>query len=116
MAEQKDTTSSTTNPQAQRPGTVEPERTPGSAPSVVPLPAGADPSRPGEHPLPEEAIDGYPAVAATENDKAPDGPGSIGVPADSESGGDGEAKSKPADAPAKTTASTGSASKSGQKA
>jgi hypothetical protein len=49
------------NPQAQAPGNVVPERTPGSAPSVVPLPDGADPSaKPGEHPLPEDAIDGYP--------------------------------------------------------
>jgi hypothetical protein len=51
------------NPQAQRPGEVEPERTPGSAPSVVPLPNGAAPGVPdGVHPLPEEAIDGYPNV------------------------------------------------------
>jgi len=56
-------TDPTVNPQAQRPGEVEPERTPGSAPSVVPLPAGADPSNPDSHPLPEEAIDGYPKVA-----------------------------------------------------
>lgn len=59
-----ETTDPTVNPQAQRPGTVKPERTPGSAPSVVPLPAGADPDAPeGSHPLPEDAIDGYPRVA-----------------------------------------------------
>ena len=56
-------TDPTVNPQAQRPGEVTPERTPGSAPSVVPLPAGADPAHPDSHPLPEEAIDGYPRVA-----------------------------------------------------
>ena len=53
----------TVNPQAERPGTVKPERTPGSAPSVVPLPAGADPTAdPGAHPLPQDAIEGYPNV------------------------------------------------------
>jgi hypothetical protein len=53
------------NPQAMRPGNVLPERTPGTAPSVVPLPSGADPTaKPGEHPLPEDAIEGYPKVAA----------------------------------------------------
>lgn len=52
------------NPQAMRPGNVLPERTPGSAPSVVPLPDGADPrAGAGEHPLPEDAIAGYPKVA-----------------------------------------------------
>jgi hypothetical protein len=58
-----DSTDPNVNPQADRPGEVEPQRTPGSAPSVVPLPDGADPDAPeGSHPLPEEAIDGYPVV------------------------------------------------------
>jgi hypothetical protein len=52
------------DPSQSGPGTVTPERTPGTAPSVVPLPSGADPSAaPGEHPLPEDAIEGYPQVA-----------------------------------------------------
>lgn len=59
-----DSTDPTINPQAQRPGEVEPQRTPGTAPSVVPLPDGADPdAEPGTHPLPEQAIAGYPKVA-----------------------------------------------------
>lgn len=58
-----DSTDPTVNPQSERPGEVEPQRTPGSAPSVVPLPDGADPDAPaGSHPLPEEAIEGYPKV------------------------------------------------------
>jgi hypothetical protein len=64
MAEEKYVDPSV-NPQAMRPGNVLPERTPGTAPSVVPLPSGADPTaKPGEHPLPEDAIEGYPKVAA----------------------------------------------------
>jgi hypothetical protein len=78
--------------QSNIPGQVVPERTPGTAPSVVPLPKGADPSRPDEHPLPEEAIEGYPKVLGTE--AAPVG--------------GGEEKSEPDPKPApKTTAASG---------
>lgn len=73
------------NPQAERPGTAEPQRTPGSAPSVVPLPSGADPNAdPGAHPLPEEAIEGYPKVAELYDEAGgaePDADGTDPVPA-----------------------------------
>jgi hypothetical protein len=65
-----ETVDSTVNPQASAPGQVEPQRTPGSAPDVAPLPAGAAPSSSKEHPLPEEVISGYPKVAKLEAEKA----------------------------------------------
>jgi hypothetical protein len=77
---------STVNPQAGHPGNVKPERTPGSAPSVVPLPAGADPNAdPGAHPLPEDAIEGYPNVEDLYKDAGglqPQADGTDPVPAD----------------------------------
>jgi hypothetical protein len=70
-----------TNPGAPAPGQQKPERTPGSAPSVVPLPSGADPSaKPGEHPLPEDAVEGYPNVEALYEGTGGNGSGATPVP------------------------------------
>lgn len=100
------------NPQAAQPGNVLPQRTPGSAPSVVPLPEGADPTAgPGEHPLPEQAIEDYPAVAEVENNKASTGPGSIYDNTDYVTGDDVPATKKTA--PAAKTTGTSSTSATG---
>lgn len=99
------------NPQAQRPGYVLPERTPGSAPSVVPLPDGADPTaKLGEHPLPEDSIKHYPKVADAANSGDPvayaeaaggepdpnDLPADDSEPAESSKAADKQAEKKPA--------------------
>lgn len=114
------------NPQAQAPGQVTPERTPGSAPSVVPLPSGADPTAaPGEHPLPEEAIEGYPNVAELYEGTGGNGEGAEPTPdpvADVPTGNDAAAVAgadkadekstdKPAAKPAPTTSSASKSTK-----
>lgn len=106
MAEEKYVDPSV-NPQAMRPGNVLPERTPGSAPSVVPLPDGADPrSKPGEHPLPEQAIEGYPKVAAAvaSGDEVEYARAAGGEPAPNDLPATEEKAPPPKPAPAKTSA------------
>jgi hypothetical protein len=97
------------NPQVATPGQVTPERTPGTAPSVVPLPSGADPSAaPGEHPLPEDAIEGYPNVA-----ELYDGTGGNGEGAEPEPDPAPAAPAEPASAPVETKAKPTSPATSG---
>jgi hypothetical protein len=68
-----------TNPAAPVPGVEKPRRQPGAALSVSPLPDGAA-GAPGEHLLPEEAIDGYPDVAAAYEGTGGNGEGQKPVP------------------------------------
>jgi hypothetical protein len=110
MPQEQPTADPTVNPQAGAPGEIKPERTPGSPLSVTRLPADAAPNVDDRHPLPEEAIDGYPKVDAAYDDAE--------HVEEQEPGGDtGQSSSAPAPAAAskKTAASTSSSSSSATK-
>lgn len=111
---QNESVDATVNPQAQRPGEVEPERTPGSAPSVVPLPDGADPdAEPGEHPVPEEAIEGYPKIDDLyKGDGYGSGESNPTLTDAVAQAGEGQAAEKPSTTSTSSTSSTTSASTS----
>jgi hypothetical protein len=110
MPQDKPVTDPTVNPQAGQPGQVEPQRTPGSAPSVTRLPAGAAPNVEARHPLPEEAIDGYPSTdalyAEDDVDREPQEPGTEAAADTSSASSSGPAK--------KATSGTSSAGSTGK--
>lgn len=114
MPQDKPVTDPTVNPQAGQPGQVVPERTPGSAPSVTRLPADAAPNVEARHPLPEEAIDGYPSTddlyADDDVDREPQEPGTDSAPADSSSASTASSSGSSKKSPT-STSSAGSAGK-----
>lgn len=102
-------------------GTQTPERTPGAAPSVVPLPSGAAVAAgfgPGEHPLPEEAIEGYPDLRQLYDGTGGSAEGAAPVPdpvpdvptADAPAPDQAPASDKSATGTAKTSTSSGNSS------
>lgn len=111
-----------TNPASPAPGAEKPRRQPGAALSVSPLPDGAA-GEPGEHLLPEEAIDGYPDVAAAYEGTGGNGEGQKPVPdpvaddddalerADADQAGTDQAKPGPRKTATKTASTPASGTK-----